>query len=150
MRINKLTDYAVVVLVDMTRNPQVRSAHQIAAETGVPLPTVAKIMKALTRDGLVISHRGAAGGYALGKTAEAVTVADMIQAIEGPIALTACVGEEDHACGIGSLCPMQGHWNRVNDAVREALAGVTLAEMAHRPAAFDPGRENDAPLAAAG
>ncbi|SDG47673.1 SUF system Fe-S cluster assembly regulator [Roseospirillum parvum] len=130
MRINKLTDYSVVVLVDMTRNPQVRSAHQIAAETGVPLPTVAKIMKALTRDGLVVSQRGAAGGYALGRLPERITVADMIQAIEGPIALTSCVGEAEHECGIGPICPMQGQWHRVNDAVRQALGAVTLAEMA--------------------
>lgn len=132
-RINKLTDYAVVLLVDMARSGRVRSAQQIAADTGVPLPTVAKVMKALARDGLVISTRGAAGGYGLGREAEGITVADMIQAIEGPIALTSCVesstGEED-GCGIESLCPMHGHWNRVNGAVHAALSSVTLAEMA--------------------
>lgn len=143
-RINKLTDYAVVLLVDMARSGRLRSAQQIAADTGVPLPTVAKVMKALARDGLVVSTRGAAGGYGLGREAAAITVADMIQAIEGPIALTSCVesptgegGGEEDGCGIESLCPMHGHWNRVNGAVHAALSSVTLAEMAQdAPPAF--------------
>ncbi|MGC2856603.1 SUF system Fe-S cluster assembly regulator [Novispirillum sp. DQ9] len=142
-RINKLTDYAVVLLVDMARSGRVRSAQQIAADTGVPLPTVSKVMKALTRDGLVVSTRGATGGYGLGKPAAVITVADMIQAIEGPIALTSCVesptgeGGDDDGCGIESLCPMHGHWNRVNGAVHAALSSVTLAEMAQdSPALF--------------
>lgn len=129
-RINKLTDYAVVLLVDMARSGRVRSAQQIAADTGVPLPTVAKVMKALTRDGLVVSTRGAGGGYGLGREPAAITVADMIQAVEGPIALTSCVETADDGCGIESLCPMHGHWNRVNGAVHAALSSVSLAEMA--------------------
>lgn len=136
-RINKLTDYAVVLLVDMARQEgrapgTHRPAQQIAADTGVPLPTVAKVMKLLSKDGLVVATRGAAGGYGLGRAAGAITVADMIQAVEGPIALTSCVettAAED-ACGIESLCPMHGHWNRVNAAVHGALSSVTLAEMA--------------------
>lgn len=128
-RINKMTDYAVVLLVDMARTGRTRSAQQIAADTGVPLPTVAKVMKALTRDGLVVSLRGATGGYGLGRPAEEITVADMIQAVEGPIALTSCVESALDDCGIESLCPMHGHWNRVNTAVHAALNGVTLAEM---------------------
>ena len=135
-RINKLTDYAVVLLVDMARTGRVRSAQQIAADTGVPLPTVSKVMKALTRDGLVLSTRGASGGYALGRPADGITVADMIQAIEGPIALTSCVESADDGCGIESLCPMHGHWNRVNGAVHAALSSVTLAEMTHDTPTF--------------
>ena len=129
-RINKLTDYAVVLLVDMARTGCVRSAQQIATDTGVPLPTVAKVMKLLAKDGLVQSTRGAGGGYGLGRAPLEITVAHMIQAIEGPIALTSCVEastEED--CGIESLCPMHGHWNRVNNAVHRALSEVTLADM---------------------
>lgn len=129
-RINKLTDYAVVLLVDMARSGRTRSAQEIAADTGVPLPTVAKVMKALARDGLVVGTRGAGGGYGLGRRPEEITVADMIQAVEGPIALTSCVETADDDCGIESLCPMHGHWNRVNRAVHAALNGVTLAEMA--------------------
>lgn len=129
-RINRMTDYAVVILVDMARKREVRSAQQIAAETGVPLPTVSKLMKTLARDGLVSSVRGAGGGYALGREPAGITVADMIQAVEGPIALTSCVEEAEDECGIESLCPMHGHWSRVNAAVRAALSTVSLAEMA--------------------
>lgn len=129
-RINKMTDYAVVLLVDMARTGCTRSAQQIAADTGVPLPTVAKVMKALTRDGLVVSLRGATGGYGLGRPPTEITVADMIQAVEGPIALTSCVEAAEDDCGIESLCPMHGHWNRVNQAVHAALDSLTLAEMA--------------------
>lgn len=129
-RINKLTDYAVVLLVDMARTGCVRSAQQIATDTGVPLPTVAKVMKLLAKDGLVQSTRGAGGGYGLGRSPLEITVAHMIQAIEGPIALTSCVETaNDEDCGIESLCPMHGHWNRVNNAVHRALSEVTLADM---------------------
>jgi FeS assembly SUF system regulator len=97
-RLNRLTDYAVVVMAQMAqRRDQVRTAPRIAEETGVPLPTVAKILNALTRDTLVVSQRGAAGGYTLSRPAEQITVAEIIQALEGPIALTACV---DGARGI--------------------------------------------------
>jgi len=136
-RINKLTDYAVVLLVDMARAQRTRSAQQIAADTGVPLPTVSKVMKLLARDGLVVSTRGAGGGYGLGRPVEDITVADMIQAVEGPIALTSCVETAEEDCGIESLCPMHGHWNRVNRAVHTALSGVTLAEMAADRPMFD-------------
>ncbi|ABC23371.1 SUF system Fe-S cluster assembly regulator [Rhodospirillum rubrum] len=132
-RINKLTDYAVVLLVDMARTDKVRAAQQIACDTGVPLPTVAKVMKALVRGNLVISQRGATGGYGLARPACEITVADMIQALEGPVALTACVETTDDACGLETLCPMHGHWNRVNKRVEEALRTVSLAEMASGP-----------------
>lgn len=135
-RINKLTDYAVVLLVDMARGVGLRSAQQIAADTGVPLPTVAKLMKALLRDGLVVSTRGAGGGYDLGRPAGEITVAHIIQAVEGPIALTSCVDSAEDDCCIESLCPMHGHWNRVNQAVHDALSSVTLADMADSGGGF--------------
>lgn len=137
-RINKLTDYAVVLLVDMARHGGQRSAQQIAADTGVPMPTVAKVLKLLARDGLVVSTRGAGGGYGLGRDAGRITVADMIQAVEGPIALTSCVESAEDDCGIESLCPMHGHWNRVNRAVHDALSSLTLAEMVRDPQPFRP------------
>lgn len=128
-KVNKLTDYAVVVLIDVARSDTRRSAQQVAARTGLPLPTVAKLMKNLNKAGLVASHRGAAGGYALGRPQTSITVADVIQAVEGPIALTACSDTSDEQCGMERVCPVQGKWNRVNTAVRNALAEVTLAEM---------------------
>ena len=130
-RLNRLTDYAVVVMTQMTRRPdEVHTAPQIATDTGIPLPTVAKLLNALARESLVESHRGAAGGYALGRPAEEVSVAQIIQAMEGPIALTACVDGAPGHCESQSLCPMRGNWDKVNRAIRSALEGVTLADMA--------------------
>ena len=130
-RLNRLTDYAVVVMTQMTQNPRnVHTAPQIAADTGIPLPTVAKLLNALARESLVESHRGAAGGYALGRPAEQVSVAEIIQAMEGPIALTACVEGSGNHCEVECFCPMRGNWNRVNQAIHQALSEVTLADMA--------------------
>jgi FeS assembly SUF system regulator len=129
-RLNRLTDYAVVVMGQMAGNlDRVRTAPQIAEETGVPLPTVSKLMNTLARARLIASHRGANGGYTLGRAAEAITVADIIQAMEGPIALTACVDGSDDHCGSEGFCPMRGNWERVNGAIRSALGSVTLADM---------------------
>jgi len=133
-RINKLTDYAVVLLVDMARSGQVRAAQQLAADTGVPIPTVAKVMKALVRAGLVRSARGASGGYVLARPADRIAVADMIQALEGPIAMTACAETAEDGCEREGFCAMAGHWNRVNTAVRKALEDITLADMTGRGA----------------
>ena len=91
-KLNRLTDYAVVVMSQMAHQPgRVWTAPQIAQDTGVPLPTVAKLLNSLAHGDLITSHRGAAGGYSLHRQADAITVADIIQAMEGPIALTACV-----------------------------------------------------------
>ena len=139
-RLNRLTDYGVVVMTQMAQDrPGVASAHQIADSLGLPLPTVAKLLTALTRGGLVTSQRGAAGGYRLSRAPAEISVAAIIQALEGPIALTACVHGSDEQCEVEALCPMSGNWNRVNAAIRSALEGVTLAEMAsHEPAHFPP------------
>jgi FeS assembly SUF system regulator len=130
-RLNRMTDYAVVVMTQMAQAPEiVHTAPQIARETGVPLPTVSKLLNALARDGLIASQRGASGGYALTRTADDINIAEIIQALEGPIALTACVDQSAEHCDVESLCPMRGNWNKVNEAIRTALGGVTLADMA--------------------
>lgn len=134
-RLNRLTDYAVVVMSQMAlRGGETRSAQQISEDTGVPLPTVAKLLNLLGRAKLVTSQRGASGGYTLSAEPEAITVAQIIQAMEGPIALTACVDGATDCCGSEAFCPMRGNWNRVNDAIRGALTSVTLAEMMVVPA----------------
>jgi FeS assembly SUF system regulator len=135
-KVNKLTDYAMVVLIDIACADGRRSAHQVSDHTGLPLPTVAKLMKNLCRAGLVESQRGAAGGYSLGRPQGDITVADVIQAVEGPIALTACADTSEEECDMERICPVQGKWNRVNNAVRAALSQVTLAEMVADIAAF--------------
>ena len=129
-KLNRLTDYGVVVLTQMSGNPDdLRTAPQIAQDTGVPLPTVAKLLNALAHEGLISSHRGAAGGYTLNRPAEAISVAEIIQALEGPIALTACVDGASGGCDVESLCPMRGNWDKVNKAIYGALSAVTLADM---------------------
>ncbi len=136
-RLNRLTDYAVVVMAQMAqRGDEVRTASQISRATGVPLPTVAKILSALVREAMVFSRRGRAGGYILSRPAEEITVAEIIQAIEGPIALTACVDGNSGDCEMETLCPMRGNWDKVNQAIRGALSEVTLADMSHSFATF--------------
>ncbi|NKB44769.1 MAG: SUF system Fe-S cluster assembly regulator [Alphaproteobacteria bacterium] len=128
-KVNKLTDYATVVLIDMASSGLIRPTQAISDNTGIPLPTVAKLMKHLVKSGLVASHRGVRGGYSLNRPADQTTIADVIEAVEGPIALTACVDTSDEQCSYESLCPASGKWNRVNRAVTGALRDVTLAEM---------------------
>lgn len=130
LKLNKMTDYAVVVLGQMAREPgRVRTAAALSETTAIPLPTVSKLLKILAGVGLVTSHRGANGGYSVDRTADRVTVADIVQAIDGPIALTACVDDSDGQCEVSNSCPISGNWNRVNLAVRRALEDVTLADL---------------------
>lgn len=136
-KLNRLTDYAVVVMSQMSRAPdELWTAPHISQETGVPLPTVAKLLNALAHGDLITSHRGAAGGYTLNRPAEAITVAEIIQALEGPIALTACVDGARGGCEVESLCPMRGNWDKVNTAIRGALSQVSLADMIPGPDSF--------------
>ncbi len=132
IRISKLADYSVVVLVRLGAGV-IETAPGIAQATGVPEPTVAKVLKALAGAGLVASQRGAHGGYRLARPLHLVSVADVIAAIEGPIALTACVEHSPSACEAEGCCPVRGRWDPVNAAVREALEGVTLAQLAAHP-----------------
>mgnify|MGYP000415734101 CR=1 FL=1 len=137
-RLNRLTDYAVVVMSQMAlRGGETRSAQQISDDTGVPLPTVSKLLNLLGRAKLVTSQRGASGGYTLGSEPEEITVAQIIQAMEGPIALTACVDGATDSCDAEAFCPMRGNWNKVNGAIRQALTSVTLADMMAFPPAFE-------------
>lgn len=129
-RLNRLTDYGVVVLMQMAQAPARRvSATQLSEESGVPLPTVSKLLNQLARGGVIESTRGATGGYRLSAPAEEITIASVIQALEGPIALTACVEGAHDSCESELICPMRGNWEKVNGAIRRALAGVTLADM---------------------
>ena len=146
-RLNRLTDYGVVVLTQMSRNPNdLHTAPQISQETGVPLPTVAKLLNALAHRHLIESHRGATGGYTLRRPAEEITVAEIIQVLEGPIALTACVEGSEDDCGVASICPMRGNWDRVNKAIHGALSEVTLADMATSFWSFGLPPESDAKM----
>ena len=129
-RLSKLTDYAVVVLIRLAAADGVQTSPGVSQATGVPEPTVGKVLKALAASGLVASQRGARGGYRLMRPLGAIAVADVITAIDGPIAMTACVEGSGSACEASCTCPVRGRWDAVNDAVREALTGITLADMA--------------------
>ena len=135
-RLSKLTDYAVVVLIRLAEVDGVQTSPGVAQATGVPEPTVAKVLKALAAAGLVASQRGARGGYRLLRPLAGVAVADVITAIDGPIAMTACVEGSGASCETSCLCPVRGRWDAVNDAVRDALTAITLADMVPPPRHF--------------
>jgi FeS assembly SUF system regulator len=131
IRISKQTDYGIVLLTQMaTRADHQYNAPDLAAEARLPLPMVSKILKLLTREGVLASHRGVKGGYSLARHPEAISMAEIIAALEGPVAITECVDEEGD-CAHERLCPVRSNWHRINEAVLAALQGITLAEMAH-------------------
>ncbi|GAA5264420.1 MAG: SUF system Fe-S cluster assembly regulator [Acidiphilium sp.] len=129
LRLSRLTDYAVVVLVRLAQSADIETSPGIAAAIGLPEPTVGKVLKGLAQAGLVASQRGARGGYRLIRPLSAIPVSAVIAAIDGPIALTACVEGTGGSCESQSLCPMAGRWSVVNDAISEALGAITLADM---------------------
>ena len=112
MRLSSMADYAVVTMSAAARHcGMVRvSAAQLAAETGLPIPTVQKVVSLLTAAGLLRSARGAGGGLKLARPAAAISLADIVEAVEGPIALTACVDNGKHDCGLESACTVRPHW----------------------------------------
>ena len=141
IRLSKLSDYAIVVLTAMARygDAGTVSCGSLAQKSGVPEPTVAKLMKLLAKGGVVTSQRGTGGGYGLARAATDISVADIIAAVEGPISLTECVGgHDDTGCQVERLCAVRGNWDRINTALVDALSGVSLADMAEPfiPAAY--------------
>jgi len=133
LRLSKLTDYAVVVLVRLSEMEGCQTSPCLAGATGLPEPTVAKVLKALTSAGLVRSQRGARGGYMLGRALTQIAVADVVAAIDGPIALAACVDGGSGDCLSEALCPVRGRWDPVNQVVMKALSQMTLADMTATP-----------------
>jgi FeS assembly SUF system regulator len=134
LRIAKLTDYAAVLLTRMAADPGAcASAAELAAAAGVEAPTAAKVLKTLAQAGLVESRRGASGGYRLARDPAAITMADVVSAMEGPIGMTECVVHEG-ACGHEGRCDVQANWRRISLAVETALRAVTLADMLPKPA----------------
>lgn len=129
LRISKLTDYAILVMVELARSGDMLSAHALAERVGIEMPTASKVLKLLAGGGLVESFRGANGGYRVNRPAAGISVAEVIAAIEGPIAMTECSVEEG-LCSQEDSCGLRGNWQRISLAVAEALEGVSLAEMA--------------------
>ncbi|MCA1748107.1 MAG: Rrf2 family transcriptional regulator [Parasphingopyxis sp.] len=148
MRLSSMADYAVVLmsaaarhcgtasLVDADSKKRARtSATALAEETGVPLATAQKLVSMLSKAGLVRSARGTGGGIQLARPAAAITLTDIIEAVEGPIAMTACAPYGRHDCGLEECCSVRPHWGAVNNAVRGALDGVSLASLSEGVAA---------------
>lgn len=129
LRLSKLTDYATVILSVMAKDEiQVHAAMEIAATTGIALPTVSKILKLLVNADVLISTRGAKGGYALARMPEEINIATVISALEGPIALTEC-SISRQGCKQASGCDIKGSWNLINQTIHSALESVTLADL---------------------
>jgi FeS assembly SUF system regulator len=129
LRLSKLADYAVVVLIRLSSVEGCQTSPCVAAMTGLPEPTVAKVLKSLATAGLVTSQRGARGGYRLAQPLGRIPVADVVAAIDGPVAITACTEGGAGNCEAEALCPVRGRWDPVNHAILEALGRITLADM---------------------
>jgi FeS assembly SUF system regulator len=131
LKLSRLTDYAVVVLSRMGQsNDPLLSAPGLATRTGLAEPTVAKVLKILAQADIVEGLRGARGGYRLTRPLRAISLAEVVVAFDGPIALTACVDGGMGGCESEHLCPVRGRWDPVNHAIRQALAGISVAELA--------------------
>jgi FeS assembly SUF system regulator len=130
MRLSHLADYAVVLMTAAARYPAGArlSATELSSETGVPLPTAQKLMGQLAGCGLLTSVRGASGGFALARAAQDISLADVVEAVEGPIAMSACSnGKFD--CALDAHCRVKPHMGAVGNAVRGALGAVSLTSL---------------------
>ncbi len=126
---SKLTDYAIVILAHLARSEGTLTGHELAARSRVPLPTVSKLAKELTKAGLGVSHRGRNGGYGLARPADQISVAEIVEALEGPIALTEC-STPGNACGIEETCVARTSWDPVSRAIDGALRRLPLSAIA--------------------
>lgn len=131
LRISKLTDYAVVIATHLAGTDRPQAARDLSVQTQIPEPTASKVLKRLTRAGVVVSHRGAKGGYTLARPPRDIGIHEVIEALEGPIAVTECSDESsDSLCEYETNCGVRANWQRINIAVQTALSQVTLADMA--------------------
>ena len=130
LRITKQTDYGIVLLTHLANDRErLVNAADLAEETSLPQPMVAKIMKLLARAGILESHRGVNGGYCFAEDPEDLSVAQVINALEGRIAITECTDDTDGLCPQESVCAVRSNWNRINLAIQDALDSISLAEM---------------------
>lgn len=131
IRMTKQTDYGFVLLSHLAaEEDHGANAPELAAATRLPLPMVSKILKLLARHGLLISHRGVKGGYSLARPALDISAAEILRALEGPVALTVCIEGSPGECEREHYCTTRGPWQRINREIFAALASVTLADLA--------------------
>ena len=149
LRVAKLTDYATLVMTVLATRPgEVVSANELAEAAGIEVPTASKVLKPLAQAGMLEGIRGAGGGYRLARDARDISLADIVEAMEGPLAMTECSTHDGH-CGIEDSCGVRGNWQRINDVVADALRAISLHEMAHGEPAGNARRRIPARLALA-
>ena len=137
LRVTKLTDYATVVLTVLAARPgEVLSASDLAEHSGLEPPTVSKVLKPLAQAGLVEGLRGVHGGYRLSRDAAEISLVEIVEAMEGPLAMTEC-SQSESQCGIAQKCGARANWRLINDVVSDALRGFTLAQMIAPPPSSD-------------
>lgn len=130
IRITREADYGIVLMTCLAQaDGQPRSAAVLAQQRRLPLPMVSKILKTLARAGLLSSQRGVQGGYSLARSATEISAADIIGALEGPIAITECSSEAHDGCSRQDYCEVSGHWARINQAIHTALQSISLLDM---------------------
>jgi FeS assembly SUF system regulator len=129
LRISKLTDYATVIMSYLALDPvMIRSVTHIAKATHLSHPTVSKILKILTDTQLVKSFRGTGGGYQLARAVDQITVAEVVSAVEGRLAMTECCSKGG-SCMLDSLCAIKEKWQIINNIILTTLSGFTLKQM---------------------
>lgn len=134
LRLTKQADYGIVLMTRMTDEvDRLFTANELATATGIPQPMVAKILKVLNRSDLLTSQRGAKGGYSLARPPAEITVAEMIAALEGPIAFTECIDDTPGTCSQEAVCRLRTTWQHVNAVLRQALGSISLADLAQPP-----------------
>ncbi len=139
IRLSKLTDYGFVILTQfaLSGGGAWFTSRDLSTQTGLPLPTVSKLLKVCSNGGLLVAQRGVNGGYKLARAAETINVAEIIEIIDGPLAITdcACEGYAHNTCSIEDHCLTRPHWIRISNTIRAALANITLLDMATPPVA---------------
>jgi FeS assembly SUF system regulator len=134
LRMSKMTDYGIVLLTELARGEgETRTARELAERTRVPLPSVSKVLKGLQGAGLLVSHRGASGGYGLARPAREIPLTEIISALEGPVSLTECGAHGAHppagSCELERVCQVRGHWRVINRTIQDALGRLSLADL---------------------
>lgn len=130
IRMARLTDYGVMLLVKFAQEPaQVRSARELSEKTGVPLPTASKILKLLAHNKLLIAHRGVKGGFSLSRSPRQITLAEILQTLEGPVALTECGSEPKGCCTLESGCEVGANLRHISGVILRAMRGISLEDL---------------------
>ena len=131
IRLGKLTDYGLVLMTQIAQRPrtELHTARGLAADSRLPVPTVSKVLKTLLQSGLLESHRGIKGGYSLRREPNQISLAEIVSALEGPVALTECSMDVTGVCGLEPSCPIKDNQRIINQVVRGALAKVMLSDL---------------------